>query len=168
MICAGEIATRPSIEGAIDRGLKFLARDALAWKAEHDCSSCHHAALVLWAMNEGKQRGHLVDEPVLEQLTKWLTEGGDGRTSVPRPASAPRALNTKAIYYALGLASVPKPNAGEREALSRFLDTVKADQLENGGMGVLAGNPPAVVRAIRPSNDHTGHLGVSIWRALGH
>ena len=29
----------------IDRGLTFLARDAMAWKEEHNCVSCHHAGL---------------------------------------------------------------------------------------------------------------------------
>ncbi len=57
-----------AVQGAIDRGLTFLARDALAWKAEHNCSSCHHAALVVWAMNEAKQRDHTVDKAVLDDL----------------------------------------------------------------------------------------------------
>src|SRR5262245_23877245 len=104
----------------------------MAWKSEHDCSSCHHAALIVWAMNEGNSRGHAVDGPVLAELTKWLTEAGDGRTSVPRPESVPKALNTKPIYYALALGSVPNPGVTERTAMAKLLDTVKADQMENG------------------------------------
>src|SRR5262245_4281640 len=37
------------VEAAIDRGLGFLVKDALAWKNEHKCASCHHAGLVVWA-----------------------------------------------------------------------------------------------------------------------
>src|SRR5947208_1764803 len=57
---------KPADVGAtIERGLGFLVKDALAWKAKHHCASCHHAALVIWALQEAKQRGHAVNEPVL-------------------------------------------------------------------------------------------------------
>src|SRR5690349_21826913 len=100
---ASEPATRPvDVKSTIDRGLAFLAKDALAWKAEHNCISCHHASLVVWAMSEAKQRGHVVDEPVLADLTKWsATTVGPGTTGVPRPPRAPKAFNSKAIYFAL-------------------------------------------------------------------
>ena len=62
--------SKPADVGAvIDRSLAFLVKDALAWKKEHNCASCHHAALVVWAMREAKQRGLAVDEPVLAELT---------------------------------------------------------------------------------------------------
>ena len=80
----------PGVDGAIDRGLAFLARDAVAWKAEHGCVSCHHAGLVVWAMREAEERGRKVDEPVLDDLTKWVAESGDGKTGLPRPAGRPR------------------------------------------------------------------------------
>ncbi|MCW5556496.1 MAG: hypothetical protein KIT22_01415 [Verrucomicrobiae bacterium] len=121
-----------SVRGAIDRGLTFLARDAVAWKAEHNCSSCHHAALVVWAMNEAKGRGHAPDDAVLGDLTRWLTEAGEGKTGLKRPAEAPKALNTKAVYYALGLESVTGRSDVEQEALNLLLRTVREDQTENG------------------------------------
>src|SRR4029453_13902746 len=98
------------VRPTIDRGLGFLAKDALAWKAEHNCASCHHAALVVWSMREAKQRGHAVDEPVLAEMTKWVAESGDGKTGVPRPEGIPKALNAKAVYFALGLEADPRPD----------------------------------------------------------
>jgi hypothetical protein len=77
-------------DAAIDRGLAFLAKDALAWKAQHQCVSCHHASLVVWAMREAKHSGRPVDEPVLTELTQGLAEAGDGKSSVPRPAGIPK------------------------------------------------------------------------------
>ena len=56
------------VGATIDRGLAFLAKDALAWKNEHNCVSCHHAGLVIWSMREARQRGHKVDEAVLALL----------------------------------------------------------------------------------------------------
>src|SRR5262245_52167388 len=89
---------KPSaVDATIDRGLAFLVKDALAWKQKHNCVSCHHAGLVIWAMHEAKQRGHAVNEPVLAELTKWVGESGDGKTGVPRPKGIPKALNAKAV-----------------------------------------------------------------------
>ena len=66
---------RGDVDAAVGRGLGFLVKDAQAWKKEHNCASCHHASLVVWATREAKLRGHAVDEPVLAELTKWLEIG---------------------------------------------------------------------------------------------
>jgi hypothetical protein len=130
---AGEPSDQPAaVCAAIDRGVAFLVKDALVWKNEHNCVSCHHASLVIWSMQEAKQRGHAVDEPVLAELTKWVAESGDGKTGVPRPAGVPRALNEGAVSFALALAANPEPNAVSREGIKKFLSTVKGDQIENG------------------------------------
>jgi hypothetical protein len=120
------------VGAAIDRGLGFLGKDALAWKDEHKCASCHHAGLVVWAMREAKLHGHAVNEPVLADLTKWLAESGDGKTGVPRPAGVPKALNAKAVWFALALAADPKPDAAAQKGLKLLRQTVKSDQTENG------------------------------------
>ena len=123
---------RSGVSAAIDRGLDFLAKDALAWKKEHNCVSCHHAALVIWSMDEAKQRGHAIKEPVLADLMKWLAESGDGKTGVPRPAGVPKALNAKAVWFALALSADPKPDAAAREGLRLLWLTIKSDQTEKG------------------------------------
>ena len=52
---AQAIPDEPSaLTTTIDRGLAFLAKDAMAWKSEHKCVSCHHAGLVVWSMREAK------------------------------------------------------------------------------------------------------------------
>lgn len=132
--CAQEPEKKPSkIDAAIERGLAFLAKDALAWKKKHNCVSCHHAALVIWATHEAKARGHAVDEPVLAELTKWSAESGDGKTSLPRPKEIPKALNVKPVWFALALSADRKPDAVTQKGLKLLLKTVAADQLDNGG-----------------------------------
>ena len=131
------LAQGPAVEpsgasGAIDRGLAFLVKDALAWRTEYKCASCHHAGLVVWSMREAKQRGITVDEPVLAELTKWIAESGDGKTGVERPAGVPKALNTKAVYFALALGADSHPDDASREGMKVLLKTVEEDQTENG------------------------------------
>ncbi len=130
---AEEPAAQPSaVNASIARGVAFLANDAMAWKSEHKCVSCHHAGLVVWSLREAKQRGHAVDEPVLAELTKWVAESGDGKTGVPRPAGVPKALNEKAVSFALALAADPAPDAVSQQGMKLLLTTVKGDQIENG------------------------------------
>src|SRR5262245_40411931 len=88
-----------AVDVAIERGLTFLAKYAIAWKNDHNCVSCHHAALVIWSMREAEQHGYAVDEPVLADLTKWVATSGDGRFGPARPKSAPKALNPKAVWF---------------------------------------------------------------------
>ena len=116
---------------AIDRGLAFLAKDAVAWKEQHKCVSCHHAALIVWAMREAKDRGHAVDEPLLSELTEWMTPG-EGKTGVPRPEGRPKAHNTKAVFFALALSADRQPGESAQAGLKRMIATIKEDQLENG------------------------------------
>jgi hypothetical protein len=128
-------AARPkpaNVEPAIDRGLGFLVKDALAWKEKHHCVSCHHAGLVIWSMREARQFGHAVNEPVLAELTQWVAESGDGKTGVARPAGVPQALNAKAVWFALALGADPKPDAVAQKGLKLLWQTVKNDQTEKG------------------------------------
>jgi len=130
--CADEPAKPPDLQSTIDRGLAFLAQDAVAWKKQYNCASCHHAALTIWALREAKDRGYAVDETVLADLTKWIAEAGDGKNSLPRPDSAPRAFHSKALYFSLGLAALSQPNEIERQGRKRLLATVLGDQLDDG------------------------------------
>jgi hypothetical protein len=132
------------VSAAIDRGLAFLAEDAMAWKNEHNCVSCHHAGLVIWSMHEAKQRGHAVDEPVLAELTKWVAESGDGRFGMARPVSAPRALNPKAVWFALALGADPRPDAISRKGMGLLVETVKSDQTENGSWSAWPETRPPI------------------------
>src|SRR5262249_42954170 len=120
------------VEATIDRGLAFLAKDAMAWKKEHNCVSCHHAGMMIWAMREAKQRGDNVEEPVLAELTKWVSESGEGKTGLPRPASAPKAFNAKALWFALALGADRDPDATAKDGMKLLLKTVTSDQTENG------------------------------------
>lgn len=130
---AQEARPKPAaVDATIERGLGFLVKDALAWKKDHKCTSCHHAALVICSMYEAKQFGRAVDEPVLAELTKWVAESGDGKFGLARPASAPKAASPKAMYFAFALGADPKRDATSEKGLKLLLKTVQAEQTENG------------------------------------
>jgi hypothetical protein len=133
------------VNATIDRGLAFLAKDALAWKKEHHCASCHHASLVVWATREAKLRGHAVDEPVLAELAKWVAESGDGKFGLARPPSAPKAASPKAVYFALALGADPKPDVVSQRGLKLLLKTVATEQTENGSWSTWPETRPPIL-----------------------
>lgn len=144
-VFAQETSQTPiDVTAAIERGLKFLAKDAIAWKKEHNCVSCHHAALVVWSMQEGKQRGYAVDGPLLTDLTKWIAESGTGKFAMARPASAPNAASPKAIYFALSLGVDPHRDELSQKGLENLLETVKSEQTESGSWSTWPETRPPI------------------------
>lgn len=133
-----------AVDVTIDRGLSFLVKDALTWKEEHNCASCHHAALVICSMREAKHFGRSVDEPVLAELTKWVAESGDGKFGLARPDSAPNAASPKAIYFALALGINLKPHTVAQQGLKLLLKTVESEQTENGSWSTWPGTRPPI------------------------
>lgn len=142
---AQELAPRSSTVGAaIDRGLTFLVEDALAWKRDHNCASCHHASLVVLAMHEAKHRGHAVDDKVLSDLMKWMAESGDGKFGLARPTSAPNAASPKAIYFSLALGGDLQPDATVEAKLKLLMTTVKSEQTGNGSWSTWPNTRPPI------------------------
>ncbi|HEV8067592.1 MAG TPA: prenyltransferase/squalene oxidase repeat-containing protein [Planctomycetaceae bacterium] len=143
-ILAQDLHQKLSVGTTIDRGLGFLTKDALAWKNEHNCVSCHHAALVIWSMREAKQRKHVVDDAVLSELTRWVAESGDGKFGLVRPASAPHAASPKAIWFALALGASAKQDAISETGMKLLLKTVKSEQTENGSWSAWPETRPPI------------------------
>lgn len=129
---ADEADTKAQTRLAAERGLSFLARDAVAWRTEYKCVSCHHAGLVIWAMHESHDRGLAVDVPLMTELTRWVAESGSGKTGVPRPEGIPKALNAKPVWLGLGLGAVRQPDEVAIKGMKLMMQTVREDQLENG------------------------------------
>jgi hypothetical protein len=135
---------KPSVDATIDRGLGFLTKDALAWKTQHNCASCHHAALVIWSMQEAKHCGRAVNEAVLAQLTRWNAESGDGKFGLARPDCPPHAASPKAVWFALALNAVGKQDSVSRTGTDLLLKTVKSEQTKNGSWSAWPETRPPI------------------------
>lgn len=133
------------VDAAIDRGFGFLVKDARAWRNEHKCVSCHHAALVVWSLREARQSGRAVDEPMLEELTRRVAESGNGKFAQARPADAPKALSPKAVWFALALGVDRQPDEVSREGINRLLETVKSEQTEDGSWSAWSETRPPMM-----------------------
>ncbi len=127
---------------AIDRSLSFLQRDAVKWRQEKNCSTCHHGTMTLWVQLEAKSRGFAVKPEELEENTRWVKERIMERVDLPRDARPGWSMvNTPSIYLAIMANVVPDQNAISAEDLERISGHFLRHQEENGAW-IWSSAPP--------------------------
>src|SRR5262245_66635458 len=58
----------------IERGLAFLEKDALKWRKERGCATCHHGTMTVWALSEAKAQGYAVGAEAFAEIMEWTKE----------------------------------------------------------------------------------------------
>lgn len=112
----------------LGRALAFLADDAVAWRTDRKCVTCHHGLMTVWALGEARARGYTVDPKSWTDLTRWVI-GDDGevlRTRViPLP---PKAGDPPPPYHVVSLQALLFAQAAP--ALSRDLNVAARKELD--------------------------------------
>src|SRR5262249_3917415 len=62
------------VDRAVERGLAFLEKDAAKWRKEHQCATCHHGTMTVWAFTEARRRGYGVEAETLASAATWTRE----------------------------------------------------------------------------------------------
>src|SRR6266446_281832 len=78
--------TPPQPHKVIERGLAFLEKDALKWRKERGCATCHHGTMTVWALSETKSQGYGVGVEFLADTVQWTKDQFVPRISKPRDA----------------------------------------------------------------------------------
>jgi len=125
----------PSARTAVERALGFLEKDAVSWKKERTCATCHHGAMTVWTLNEAKQRGYAVNAEVLADIAKWAKARFLG-PDLDKPRGKKRGyddvVSIAAIFLALTAQAVPHQESLTPEDLRRFADYLPRYQEANG------------------------------------
>jgi squalene-hopene/tetraprenyl-beta-curcumene cyclase len=103
---------------AVERGLTFLEKDALKWRKERTCASCHHGTMTVWALSEARSQGYAVNGEVLAEFATWTRER---LKNIDKPRDTRPGWNmvsTPAVYLAVMALAVP----GQ--------ETISADELK--------------------------------------
>src|SRR5947207_583792 len=59
---AGKVApTFMEVRAAAERGLGFVEHDAVKWRKERQCATCHQGTMTVWALSEAKSQGYTVN-----------------------------------------------------------------------------------------------------------
>lgn len=71
IVKAADSISPDEIRDAVLRGTAYLEREGFAWMKEQGCASCHHVPMMVWALNEARQRDYPINEKVLREVTSW-------------------------------------------------------------------------------------------------
>ena len=112
---------------AIERGLTFLEKDALKWREERDCATCHHGTMTVWAFSEAKGQGYDVDARALADMIQWTKDRFLPRSSAPSNKGV--VVSVPLIY--LGMMSQNLPILS-RDELHRVARNIVVNQAADG------------------------------------
>jgi hypothetical protein len=126
----------------VERGLDFLVKDAIKWREDKQCSTCHHGTMTVWALSEAKSRGYPVKAETLADMTKWTKDRLLERIDKPRDTRPGWSMvNTPAIYLSLVALTVPKQEAVSADELKRIAGHLFHHQ-ESDGSWAWSSAPP--------------------------
>ena len=108
---------------AIERGLTFLEQDALKWRKERQCATCHHGTMTVWALNEAKAQGYPVDAQALADMIQWTKDRFGPRPSGPTGPVASVPL----IYLGVMSQNLPVLSRDEINRIALHLAQRQAD-----------------------------------------
>ena len=129
---ADDSVARPE-RSTIEKGLKFLQQDAVKWRQDKKCSTCHHGTMTMWVQLETKSRGFAVKPDELQENIHWAKERIMERADLPRDTRPGWSMvNTPAIYLAIMAHAVPQQDAISPDDLKRVSGHLLRHQEENG------------------------------------
>lgn len=93
---------------AVERGLVFLEKDAVKWREERICATCHHGTMTVWALSEAKNQGYTVDAKALADAIGWTKDRFVPRFSKPRDTRPGwNLVSVPAIYLGVMSQNLP-------------------------------------------------------------
>lgn len=140
-VAAGPVRADPSValptaqlaRRAAERGLHFLQQDAAQWRKDHQCATCHHGTMTVWALSEASSQGYAVAADTFAAMIKWTRDGQLARIDLPRDKRPGWSMvNTSALYLSLMALSVPKQGAIAADELKRIAGHLLRHQEADG------------------------------------
>lgn len=114
-------ATDQQVRSAAERGLAFLQADAVKWKKDRRCATCHHGILTVWALSEAKHQGYPVPAETLAENVEWAKGRVLERIDLPRDSRPGWSMvNSSALYLAVMAVALPQQEAVSADDLRRI------------------------------------------------
>jgi squalene-hopene/tetraprenyl-beta-curcumene cyclase len=117
---------------AVERGLTFLQADAVKWRKERACATCHHGTMTVWALVEAKANKYPVDAAALADMTQWTRER---LKDIDKPRDTRpgwNMVNSPAVYLAAMAQAVPAQQAVPDDELKRIAGHLLRHQEADG------------------------------------
>lgn len=140
IVVAGLLAAAPETadttaadaQKAAERGLVFLEQDAVKWRKERECSTCHHGTMTVWAFSEAKNQGYQVPEEFVSENIQWTKQRLE-RIDQPRDTRPGWSMvNSPALVLSVMAQCIPKQDALSPDDLKRIADHLLRHQEADG------------------------------------
>lgn len=119
-VTAARSEPKPDPAPAAQKALDWIQQDAVKWRKEKTCASCHQGVMTLWVMAEAKSRGYAIAPEALAETAKWSKERIAG-IDLPRDTRMGwNMLSTPALYFALMAHAIPNQDVVTADELRRI------------------------------------------------
>lgn len=115
-----------------ERGLDFVVKDAIKWRTDKTCATCHHGTMTVWALAEAKSQGYAVAAETLADMTTWTKER---LKDIDKPRDTRPGwsmVNSPALNLAVMAQCVPKQDAISADELKRIAGHLLRHQEADG------------------------------------
>ncbi len=150
-LAADDSIDEPAVHQTVERSIGWLESDMQTWRNERGCAGCHHGPMYLWSVSVAKRQGYIVNEPQLQELTRWLLTDDEARVFPRAAASTPatadtasaadrmtaammgrRNLSQPTIYLAHALNALPAQEPLKSIGWQKVIDHLASAQHEDG------------------------------------
>ena len=149
---AGELtpiprATTPQVHEAVDRAIRYLQSENVAWLTTRKCAACHHVPMPLWALSEADRRGYAIDRKFVADTAESLLGSKDRLLAskiFPDPAAPPdlrpqgRGLNMGLPMLTVAALSLPSRTEAQNQNLRLIADEIIKKQQPDGSWEFFA------------------------------
>lgn len=125
--------TPQQVRNAVEKALVFLDEDETRWRKKHNCATCHHGAMAVWALTEAKNQGYAVDEQRLAEIGKYAKARFWDNVDKPRDERYGYKIpSSLLIYLAMFGQLVPEQKTLTSDELNRLADYAARHQEPEG------------------------------------
>ncbi len=150
----------PAARRGAQRGLEFVAREAVAWQGQHNCYGCHVQAVTFEALTVGREHRYDVSSEQFDEVLRGLTTisgGSRGPNGLSVGGSPGHLVETSRAFGGAAFARYDATLGSElRDDLLEVATQIKAYQNEDGSVRttdtrfpVVAGLMQATTQALQ-------------------
>jgi squalene-hopene/tetraprenyl-beta-curcumene cyclase len=142
-----ETPTESPVRRAVARSTAFLEKEGVVWMKKQQCASCHHIPVMVWALNEVRNRGYRINEKALGEVTSWaLAEGNQAQVFPDLPLDKKRSETDYLgpLLMALGVGTSKDRDVAVEKARHRLLAHAVSQQGKDGSWHANSGGRPPV------------------------
>jgi hypothetical protein len=142
-----EETSGPPVRQVVERSTEFLEQQGALWMKKQQCASCHHIPVMIWALNEARNRGYRVNEKLLGEVTSWALAADHHAQVFPDLPLDKKRTETDylgPLLMALGVGAIQDRDAAVEKARHRLVAHAVSQQENDGSWHANSGGRPPV------------------------